>query len=46
MSYTLANDRAAILRARWISEEDDLIQVWRGMECIYLDYYSANSVAV
>ena len=29
------NDHAAIRRARSLVEEGDLVEVWRGLDCVY-----------
>jgi hypothetical protein len=29
------NDHAAIRRARSLTEEGDLVEVWRGVDCVY-----------
>jgi hypothetical protein len=29
------NDHAAIRRARSLTEEGDLVEVWRGLDCVY-----------
>jgi hypothetical protein len=42
-SYT--SDFAAVRRAQRAAEEDDKIEVWRGMDCIYSEYESKNHAA-
>ena len=29
------NDHAAIRRAKSLSEEGDVVEVWRGLDCVY-----------
>jgi hypothetical protein len=42
-SYT--SDFAAVRRARRAAEDDDKVEVWRGMDCIYSEYESRNHAA-
>ena len=36
-----ASDHAAIRRARSLIEEGDLVEVWRGLDCVYTTRMSA-----
>ena len=42
-NYT--SDFAAVRRARRAAEDDDKVEVWRGMDCIYSEYESRNHAA-
>jgi len=35
VSVCLPGDAQAILRARQLADDDDALEVWRGMDCIY-----------
>ena len=36
------SDHAAIRRARSLIEEGDLVEVWRGLDCVYTDRHAAH----
>ena len=40
-----ASDFAAVRRAQRAAEEEDRVEVWRGMDCIYSEYESRNHAA-
>jgi hypothetical protein len=41
----LVSDFVAVRCAQGLAEDDDLIEVWRGMDCIYSQYPSENGIA-
>jgi hypothetical protein len=41
----LISDYVAVRCAQWLADDDDLIEVWRGMQCIYFQYPSENGIA-
>lgn len=45
LENSYASDFAAVRRARRAAEDDDKIEVWRGMDCIYSEYESRNHAA-
>ena len=45
LENSYASDFAAVRRAQRAAEEDDRVEVWRGMECIYSEYESKNHAA-
>jgi len=45
LENSYASDFAAVRRARRAADEDDRIEVWRGMICIYSEYESRNHTA-
>ncbi|MEO8302128.1 MAG: hypothetical protein ABI608_10060 [Rhizomicrobium sp.] len=45
LENSYASDFAAVRRARRAAEDDDRVEVWRGMDCIYSEYESRNHAA-
>jgi len=45
LENSYASDFAAVRRARRAAEDDDKVEVWRGMDCIYSEYESRNHAA-
>ena len=44
-AHTLPSDLIAVRCAQWLGTDADLIEVWRGMGCIYFQYASENIIA-
>jgi hypothetical protein len=42
MSSRYASDYAAVRSARSMASPDDMVEIWRGMECIYRDQPSSS----
>ena len=45
LENSYASDFAAVRRAQRAADEDDRVEVWRGMDCIYSEYESKNQAA-
>lgn len=45
LENSYASDFAAVRRAQRAADEDDKVEVWRGMDCIYSEYESRNHAA-
>ena len=45
LENSYASDFAAVRRARRAAEDDDRVEVWRGMDCIYSECESRNHAA-
>jgi len=45
LENSYASDFAAVRRAQRAAEDDDKVEVWRGMDCIYSEYESRNHAA-
>jgi hypothetical protein len=43
--YTLFSDFGAIRRAQSIAKDEDVVEVWRGLNCIYRHHTSKNGMA-
>ena len=45
LENSYVSDFAAVRRAQRAADEDDRVEVWRGMDCIYSEYESKNQAA-
>jgi len=45
LENSYASDFAAVRRAQRAAEDDDRVEVWRGMDCIYSECESRNHAA-
>jgi hypothetical protein len=43
LSSRYASDYAAVRSARAMATSDDVVEIWRGMECIYRDQPASSS---